>query len=383
MYAKLDGMVSPYSELTLRALKNLSNVSNNSITLGPRQHMMLYQFAENPGTSAYDISPVRNNKKGNADYEGTKKSNNDYKDARRRIERLKDLGLIENVTASHPNIHNAQCYKLSARGIYYMISNNLRLQFGYLLKNYGDHPLFQHFLYPYIERDTISKIWDTAIFSHLFSYLHDCCKEVEETVIISQTNNQTQNGYMTRRLFSLELLEEDKDSLRSFLKQRGSEWNWVDNARITKRVTKAKAQNSISISDGRNSAFIKLYTDKTKAILVLKRKKLPEQICKFVVNGPYVCTSEPYRSYLRTLDPSRPPPPISVEESCMIRFHSFLTMRIQQLVFSIQSNYVEPSYSAAMQILRHDARFMQVRKETQDQFDRINAFFTEKQNQSG
>jgi hypothetical protein len=371
MYLQLEGMASPYFQLTLHDLKTLSNPSNNSITLGRRQLMILYHFAENPGTSAYDISPVTNKK----DYKATQKSYNDYTDARRRIKRVEDLELIEKVEKS--NIHKAQYYELSERGLYYIISNNLRLQFGqydifyHLFKNYGDHPLFQYFLYHCIERDTLSKIRDTAIFSHVFSYLHDCCKKVEETIyMVSHTNNQTQNGYVTRRLFSWDLSKEDKDNLRSFLKQR-FEWNWVDNA----RVTKAKDQNTINISDGRNSAFINLNNDKTKAILVLKRKKMHEEIYKFVVNGSYVCTCEPYRSYLRTLDPSRLPPPMSFEESHMEFFHFFITMRIRQLVLSIQSNYVELGYSAAMQILRHDPKFVQVWKETKDQFDKNSAFF--------
>jgi hypothetical protein len=197
--------------------------------------MILYHFAENPNPiSAYDISPARNNKKGYADHEGTKKSNNLYKETKSRIKRLKDLGLIEYIRDIHPNIHNAQYYKLSERGLYYIISNNIRFQFGrydvfyLLLKNHGDHPLFEYFLYPYIERDTISKIQDTAIFSHLLSYLYDCCKKVDETVhLISHTNNnQAQNGYVNRQLFSWDLSKEDKDNLRSFLKQR-FEWSWV------------------------------------------------------------------------------------------------------------------------------------------------------------
>ena len=312
--------------------------------------MILYYFAENPGTSAYDISPVINKK----DYKATQKSYNDYTDARRRIKQLEDLELIEKVEKS--NIHKAQYYELSERGLYYIISNNLRLQFGkydifyHVSKIMETIHYFSTFLYPCIERDTLSKIRDTAIFSHVFSYLHDCSKKVEETIyMVSHTNNQTQNGYVTRRLFSWDLSKEDKDNLRSFLKQR-FEWNWVDNA----RVTKAKDQNSIKISDERNSAFIKLNPDKTKAILVLKRKKLLEEKCKFIVNGSYVCTCEPYRSYLRTLDPSRMPATLPI---------------------SIQSNYVEPGYSAAIQILRQDPKFVQVWKETKDQFDKNSAFF--------
>jgi hypothetical protein len=179
--------------------------------------MILYRFAENPVISAYDISPVKRNKK----------SNSNYKDTRNRIKRLEDLGLIEKVTECEnvPNIHKAQYHKLSTRGIYYIISNNLRLQYGQydisinLLKNYVDHPLFQHFLYPCIEHETLLKLGDTAIFSHVFSYLYDCCKKVEETVhMINNTDNRTRNGYVTRQLFSWDnISKEDKDNLRSKL----------------------------------------------------------------------------------------------------------------------------------------------------------------------
>ena len=70
MYLQLEGVASPYSQLTLHDLKTLSNLSNNSITLGRKQLMILYHFAENPGTSAYDISPVTNKK----NYKATQKS---------------------------------------------------------------------------------------------------------------------------------------------------------------------------------------------------------------------------------------------------------------------------------------------------------------------
>jgi hypothetical protein len=78
---------------------------------------------------------------------------------------------------------------------------------------------------------------------------------------------------------------------------------------------------------------------KKKAILFSKRQELLE----FDINGSYVCISEPYT-----------PLPC-----CMTSFLSFLTTRIHQLVLSIQSNYVDPGYSAAMQILRHDPKFVQ------------------------
>jgi len=184
--------------------------------------------------------------------------------------------------------------------------------------------------------------------------------------MISHTNDQTQNGYVTRRLFSWDIgSKEDKDNLRSFLKQKLKR-DWVDNA----KVSKTRARNRIKISDGLNSVFITMNLSKTKAALVSKRKKVPEVIYEFVVDGSYVYTCEPYRSYLRTLDPSRLPPTISSEELHITFFHLFLTMRVQQLIFSILSNNVEPGYSTSMQILSQDSKFVQALKETKNQFDK-------------
>lgn len=337
--------------------------------LGPQQQMLLYRFAQNQIASAYDISPVVGKDK--------KSKKQAYKDTGNRVKRLEDLELIkevtEEVTKKKPNPRDAHYYKLTMRGVHYMITNNISLKHGILkslLKNHGYHPLFRYFLYPCIERDTLLKIGDTAIFDHAFSYLYDCYKRVEDTIpsIIhkGQIDNQTQNGYVTRRLFSWNLCNEDKDILRSFLKQRFG-WNWVDNA----KVSKTRDGNRINISDGLNLAHITLSQSKTNATLFVKKEKWVE----FVIKGNDVCTSQRYRTYLRTLDPSRLPPPISPEEGYMESFLYFLHIRAQQLIFSILSNYVEPGYSAAMQILRHDPKFMQVLKETKNEFDKKYAFF--------
>jgi hypothetical protein len=392
---KIAYMVSPHFRLRLRDLKELSILSNNntcknkkknrnnSITLGPRQYELLYYFAQNPDTSAYNISPVAGKEEKIRDIKKQA-----YKDAGNRIERLEDLGLIKevteevikkkSVTKKNPNPHGAHYYRLSECGIHYIITNNISLKHGILmslLEHYGGHPLFRYFLYPCIERDTLLKIDDTAIFDHVFSYLHDCYKREEMIMTIihkGQIDNQTQNGYVTRRLFSLTLAKEDKDSLRSFLKQRPG-WNWVDDAKVSKT-----RDGRIKLSDGLNSAHITLNQGRTEATLFFKGK----EPLKFVVQGSDVCTSQPYRSYLRTLDPSRLPPTMSVGVLNMILFKIFLRMRAQQLIFSILSSYVEPGYSAAMQILRHDPKFMQTLKETKDEFEKKYAFFIGKQGPS-
>jgi hypothetical protein len=202
--------------------------------------MVLYHFAENPATSAYDISPIAGKDK--------KSKKEDYRYTREKIiKKLVDLRLIEEVTKKEPNPHKAHYYKLSERGVHYIITNNISLKHSILkslLKNYGDHPLFRYFLYPCIKRNTLLKIGDSAIFDHAFSYLHDCCKNAG-IYMISHTDSQTQNGYVTRRLFSWDLSNEDKDILRSFLKQKYN-WNWVDSARVS-CCTNYMWTNSVSL----------------------------------------------------------------------------------------------------------------------------------------
>jgi hypothetical protein len=82
------------------------------------------------------------------------------------------------------------------------------------------------------------------------------------------------------------------------------------------------------------------------------------------------------------LDPSRLPPPISPENDYMESFLLSLHIRAQQLIFFILSIYVEPGCSAAMQILRQDPKFMQLLKETKDEFEKKYAFFIGKQGPS-
>jgi hypothetical protein len=207
---KIAHMVSPYFRLRFHDLKKLSSLSNNntgknkkknrnnSIKLGSEQEMLLYYFAQNPYTSAYDISPVVGKDK------EIKKQH--YDDTRKRIKRFKDLGLIEEVTKEvikkKPNPHGTHYYRLSECGVHYIITNNISLKHGILrslLEHYGDHPLFRYFLYPRIKRDTLLKIGDTTIFDHVFSYLYGCYKRVEETMLPPIL--QTQNGTVTRPLF--------------------------------------------------------------------------------------------------------------------------------------------------------------------------------------
>ncbi|HKG86885.1 MAG TPA: response regulator, partial [Nitrososphaeraceae archaeon] len=71
--------------------------------------------------------------------------NRDYRNTKKRIQRLHKLNLIERVHdlgGKHKRIY----YKLSKYGVYYLIASPKVLAPGFLtglLKNYGDHQLFQ------------------------------------------------------------------------------------------------------------------------------------------------------------------------------------------------------------------------------------------------
>lgn len=116
---------------------------------------------------------------------------------RKDIRKLRSLGLLElenKLGDDNEKNKNRIKYKLSKDGIYNLISNNEDLPYEAaksLLSNYKSHILFEFLLFPYIEQETLSKVEDSSIFSQIFSYLHDCCKQLEKMVFnIDHTYNQ-------------------------------------------------------------------------------------------------------------------------------------------------------------------------------------------------
>src|SRR5207248_2747879 len=117
--------------------------------------------------------------------------------------RLNEMKLIEKIDNSL-NKHNANYYKLSIYGIYYLIANGKALSHSLkkvTLKNYGDHPLFHFFLYPYVRCNSLLEITDSAIFSAIYSYLHELCKKIQETSDEMHHTYNQKNGYLTDQLF--------------------------------------------------------------------------------------------------------------------------------------------------------------------------------------
>jgi hypothetical protein len=161
----------PYS--IFEELRKLSKDASVQPTLGPAHYELLLHFAQHPNTSAYELSPIRQGIQNEKDYSNTKN----------RIRRLHGMKLIEKFD-NNLNKHNANYYKLSVYGLYYLIAKGEALShtlMRVILKNYGDHPLFSFFLYPYVGQNSLLAIFDSHIFSAIFSYLHELCKKLQKT----------------------------------------------------------------------------------------------------------------------------------------------------------------------------------------------------------
>ena len=192
-------------------------------------------------------------------------------------------------------------YKLSKYGIYNLITNNENLPFEIvksLLSNYSDHILFGFFLFPYIKQETLSKEKiDSARFSQIFSYLHDCCKRLEDMFFkINHTSNQ-KNGYLIDSVFIWENVpreDYDRESLRNFLKKK-SEWGWVEKAEIKKTPD----GNSVEVSYELKRILISIDKKRRKAILSFKGRKEYEFVVRELTNDQFAvdaCSPSDWKS---------------------------------------------------------------------------------------
>jgi hypothetical protein len=173
MVRKFEGPTCIYYPcFQLEDLVDLHNSTKN-IKLGNKQYQVIWQFTKHPELySAYQLyDPFT--------------QQTQYKNM---LKRQKDLalkyGLID--VEKHREHPKALYHKLNAKGVYYLFSKHENLNydvFRSLLINYGDHILFQLFVYPYISHQTLLKLQDSSIFMHLSSFLHKCCKRIEEAAI--------------------------------------------------------------------------------------------------------------------------------------------------------------------------------------------------------
>jgi hypothetical protein len=336
-------------ECKYRQLKLLSTYTNSRKKLARVQNRILQFVATHCSVSSSDLSKQ---------FLFSRKPI-EYGNAKKYMRKLVALKLIERDHQEHENNHknNAEVkyyYKLSEYGVYNLITNNENLPddtLKSLLLNHKDHVLFGFFLFPYIKEETLLKIKDSAILSRIFSYLHQCCKQIEDMIYtINHTYNQ-KNGYLTDQLFIWDNIpkgDSDTQQLRNFLKQKFN-WNWLDNAAIKK----TEDGNGITISYELKSLLISMDKKRRKATLKFRGKKEYEFIVR-EATGQFIVEV----------------PTIPLELQYILNFLISNQIRIPEFVVSLISNYGPYSPTAAFEILGQDKRFTEALKKTKNLFDK-------------
>lgn len=336
------------------SLKKLALVIKNGIPeLIPAYNMLLQYIADHPGAYAYEINPPK------------KLEDKEYSIAKKGLARLLKLKLIEiDIDKKDSDRRGKKYYKLSIYGICYLILTDKRPAPDHtiiksLLKNYDDNILFQLFLYSYVTKETLSQIIDSGFFSQIYSYLRQCCKEVEFWFYSCITNSIfCNNGYLTEQVLAWPTesgTSYETTNLRDYLKRKFG-YDWI----YESKIKMLREKDSLEI-DGKLMLSLDLINNKTKAILKHNNKKIAE----FLVR--------PYDTFLSIEGQTNLP----IEELALFSFHLNHELILSKFILSLNQSI--GIHSADFSISVQDERFQQVLEKTKEFMinGNNNAFLTE------
>jgi hypothetical protein len=254
-----------------KLLESIVNLSVYNKQLDGKYLEILNFLLKHPNLTAYDIhkaKPIRYR---------------EYSTARRDLEKISDLNLIERSTdefivKEKKRETDPKPYRLSLNGIFYIILNNFD---GFyealvkpLLKNYGSNSLFILFLYPYIDQKTLLEVKDDSIFYVIFPYLKDVCNKLLTLIksLDSLNVSTSDDRFVLNPIFmwpcestSPSEIPFDKEELKRFLRTTFN-LDWIDRAKITHRYTD-NVVDIIDPSDTQNVARITINEKDKKAVL--------------------------------------------------------------------------------------------------------------------
>jgi hypothetical protein len=208
-----------------------------------------------------------------------------------------------------------------------------------ILKNYDDNILFQLFLYSYVTKETLSQIIDSGFFSQIYSYLRQCCKEVE-LWFYSYIRNSIffNNGCLTEQVLVWPTESGspyETTNLRDYLKRKLG-FDWIYESKIKMLWDK----DSLEI-DGKLTLSLDLIDNKTKAILKHNNRKIAE----FLVR--------PYDTFLSIEGQTNLP----IEELALFSFNLNHQLILSKFILSLNQSIGRDS--ADFPIVSQDERFQQ------------------------
>jgi hypothetical protein len=98
-----------------------------------------------------------------------------YKNVHRRIKKLFESNLIEEIKAEDGFKHGARNYKVATRGLIYLFSQAYVPHEKSIFLSYSENVLFRTFVYPYFERRTI-KSATYGLYRLIRNYLEQACQ---------------------------------------------------------------------------------------------------------------------------------------------------------------------------------------------------------------
>lgn len=247
-------------------ISEISKFPNRNYDLGPVASKMLMLFANYPYMSTYQIFSLLKKKGGDVREMA-------YKNVHKRIKQLHSLNLIEKVEKQslqnilEESIHNPTYYRLTTGGIFHLIykDNYLNDVFGEnIFYNYSGNIIFKTLLYPYFEKETLSKIYWLITFTEILNYLNKCCVITNEIVELTKKNDRS----VLMDLFNWDNPEDYNVTTMLFI-DREFRLGFTERPQIKK----IDADETIKISSKNKSVIIKLNEKKDTAILTTADKK--------------------------------------------------------------------------------------------------------------
>jgi hypothetical protein len=117
-----------------------------------------------------------------------------YKNVHRRIRRIHEAGLIEEITKQGGYKHGAINYRLTSRGLMYLFSELMTPKnIHEIMLKYSQNTLFKFFVYGFFEKQTLTRSTPTLEFL-LQDYIEEGCQKIRLFVDSSLVENYNAYG---------------------------------------------------------------------------------------------------------------------------------------------------------------------------------------------
>jgi DNA-binding PadR family transcriptional regulator len=201
-----------------------------------------------------------------------------YKNVHKKIQRFKALQLIEEKKTEGTE-HGAKYYRLTEYGLYQLFLkrisgvyfDKLKLNKHHkilddpvdssILGNYEHSTLFRTFLFPVVNRDTITGLKDIVAIA-FFHYLHDCCKIIDEML-----RRKDISGRINRYIYSW------NTSPNALILDSLKEVFDLEHIDMEKAMMNKIDESTIKIFNKNFSVLIKLDFKRNKAVARLENSK--------------------------------------------------------------------------------------------------------------